>query len=386
MQFGIQAPAQALNALSVGAVTLKTPRTSGRKPVADVGDLSPTSRTAQSWSKLHANKPDIVMEGGNFLIEEDGVFCRPSPAHLVLTTARSGSPDALSLAGETSAAAAACAGLASRLLARYPQFRMETVRALMIHTADWTPAMKAQFEIAVAAGRPKAEALAMLISRFGWGKPNEVRLFESASNALTLIAEDTLRPYDDGSSLPLKEMKYFELPWPKSSLRALGATRIEMRCTLSYFIEPDPHAAARDRIERYPSHRLRFDFKRFGENHMQAQARVNELAPTAGPSAPTSDDGWVMGTVNRQRGTLHHDVWKGPAHQLVERGGVSVLPVRGWWGDTRSFDRYDREVNFSLIVSIRTPEASAGDLFAEVLAAVNPSLLVEARTPALVQT
>jgi hypothetical protein len=61
--FGIQAPAQALNALSVGAVTLKAARTPGQKAVAAVGDLSPTSRTAQSWSKLHAHKPDIVMDG-----------------------------------------------------------------------------------------------------------------------------------------------------------------------------------------------------------------------------------------------------------------------------------------------------------------------------------
>jgi Subtilase family len=379
-QFGIQAPAQALNALSVGAVTLKAARNSVHKTVAALGDLSPTSRTAQSWSKLHANKPDIVMEGGNFLIEEDRVFCRPSPAHLILTTARSGSPATLSLAGETSAATAACAGLASRLLARYPRLRMETVRALMVHVAEWTPAMKAQLEVAVAAGIPRAEALGVLISRFGWGKPDEVRLFESASNALTLIAEDTLTPYraDTGSSLPLREMKYFELPWPKASLRALGATHVEMRCTLSYFVEPDPHAAARDRIERYPSHRLRFDVKRFGENHAQAQARVNELAPGVGSVPYTSDDNWILGATNRHRGTLHHDVWQGPAHQLVERDGISVLPVRGWWGDARSFDRYGRKINFTLVVSIRTPEAGGGDLFAEVIAAINPSVLVEA--------
>jgi hypothetical protein len=153
----------------------------------------------------------------------------------------------------------------------------------MVHVAEWTPAMRAQFEVAVAAGISRPEAFGMLISRFGWGIPDEVRLFESAANALTLIAEDTLRPYqgETGSNLPLREMKYFRLPWPKASLRDFGATNIEMRCTLSYFVEPDPHAAARDRIERYPSHRLRFDVRRFGESHAQAQARVNELAPVA---------------------------------------------------------------------------------------------------------
>ncbi|WP_264048928.1 S8 family peptidase [Methylobacterium flocculans] len=143
-QFGIQSPAQALNALSVGAVSLKDIRTPKANPVAQAGDLAPTSRTAQSWAKLHANKPDIVMEGGNFVVDADGVFCSPSPAHLVLTTSGPALTAPLALVGETSAATAACAGLAGRLLARYPKLRMETVRALMVHAAEWTPAMRAQ--------------------------------------------------------------------------------------------------------------------------------------------------------------------------------------------------------------------------------------------------
>lgn len=378
-QFGIQSPAQALNALSVGAASLKAARASGRTLVARHGDLSPTSRTAEAWTKLHAHKPDIVMEGGNFLVEADGVFCRPSPPHLVLTTARAGSPSPFALVGETSAATAACAGLAGRVLARYPQLRMETVRALMVHAAEWTPAMRAQLDAARDAGMPRHDALAMLIGRFGWGTPDEARLFASARNALTLMIEDRLDPYraGSGSSLPLKEMKYFTMPWPEAALSALGRAQVEMRCTLSYFVEPDPHAAARDRIERYPSHRLRFDVKRYGEDHAQACARVNTLAEEDEPVEDTSDDGWVLGPYHRHRGTLHHDIWRGPAHQLVERGGISVLPVRGWWGDTRSFGRLGKAVNFSLVVSIRTPETGGSDLFAEVATKIKPSLLVE---------
>lgn len=383
-QFGIQSPAQALNALSVGAVSLKKVRTPEETPVARAGDLAPTSRTAQAWAKLHANKPDIVMEGGNFVIDEDGFFCSPSPAHLVLTTSGPQSADPLGLVGETSAATAACAGLAGRLLARYPKLRMETVRALMVHAAEWTPAMRAQFEAARNSGLPKTEAYSMLIGRFGWGVPNETRLFESARNALTLMVEDTLEPYrrGEGTSLPLKEMKYFKLPWPEDALRALGAAQVEMRCTLSYFIEPDLHAVARDRMERYPSHRLKFDVKRYGEDDAQARARVNTLADESDPVEDTSDDGWILGSLSRHRGTLHHDIWSGPAHRLVERGGISVLPVRGWWGDTRKFDRDEQSVNFSLVVSIRTPDAGGGDLFTEVVGKIKATNLVE--TPTMV--
>ncbi|QEE39842.1 MULTISPECIES: S8 family peptidase [unclassified Methylobacterium] len=383
-QFGIQSPAQALNALSVGAVSLKDVRTPSKTPVADAGDLAPTSRTAQAWAKLHANKPDIVMEGGNFTVDADGVFCRPSPTHMVLTTSRPPPTSTLALAGETSAATAACAGLAGRLLARYPKLRMETVRALMVHAAEWTPAMRAQLTAARNSGVPKSEAYAMLIGRFGWGVPDETRLFESARNALTLMVEDTLQPYrrGDGSSLPLKEMKYFKLPWPEDALRALGGTQVEMRCTLSYFIEPDLHAVARDQMKRYPSHRLRFDVKRYGEDDAQARARVNTLADESDPVDDTNDDGWVLGSFHRHRGALHHDIWTGPAHQLVERGGISILPVRGWWGDTRRFNRDGRSVNFSLVVSIRTPESGGGDLFTEVVTKIKPANLVE--TPAAV--
>lgn len=385
-QFGIQSPAQALNALSVGAVTLKDVRKPRGTPLARAGDLSPTSRTAQAWAKLHSHKPDIVMEGGNFTIDANGLYCSPSAQHLVLTTSGPLPSDTLALVGETSAATAACAGLAGRVLARYPKLRMETVRALMVHAAEWTPAMRAQFNAARSAGLPRTEAYARLLSRFGWGVPNETRLFQSAGNALTMMIEDTLTPYrrGEGSSLPLNEMKYFKLPWPEEALRDLGAGTVEMRCTLSYFIEPDLHAVARDRMERYPSHRLRFDVKRYGEDDAQAQARVNALAEEGDPTEDTSDDGWVLGAAGRHRGTLHHDIWSGPAHRLVERGGISILPVRGWWGDTRRFDRDDRLVHFSLIVSIRTPETGSGDLFTEVVGKIRATNLVETPTAVVV--
>src|SRR3546814_11974047 len=46
--------------------------------------------------------------------------------------------------GDTSAAAAIAARMAAALWAKYPAFTPETVRALMVHVADWTPAMLAR--------------------------------------------------------------------------------------------------------------------------------------------------------------------------------------------------------------------------------------------------
>ncbi|UGV26933.1 S8 family peptidase [Rhodopseudomonas boonkerdii] len=367
----IQAPAQAVNALSVGAVSLKDPGSSDVM-VAPVGDLMPTSRTARRWSRPHPIKPDIVMEGGNFLVEPDGVFSRPSPAHMVVTTSHQAPISPLTISGETSTATAMAAGLAARLAARYPLYRMETIRGLLAHSADWTPAMLAQAERDRDAGYSNQDVMDLLLGRYGWGVPNEERLFESAANALTLIVEDDMQPYErpfKGGKLQgirLKEMKYFKLPWPEEVLRELNQAPVEMRCTLSYFVEPDPHAAARNRAsDRYPSHRLKFDVKRSGESDDRAQLRNNQLAGGDMTESAGSGEGWVL--PSRSRGTLVQDIWRGMAYQLADRDGISVVPVRGWWGDMPGQDRYERKINYSLIVSIRTPADAGGDLFAEVL-------------------
>lgn len=385
--YGIQAPAQALNALSVGAVSLKTLAVPGVDLVAPPGNLAPSSRTAESWpprtdpekADIIPTKPDIVMEGGNFRIDPDEVFCRPSPRHLVLTTSRAAPASPLAMVGETSAATAAAAGLSGRLLARYPTLRMESLRALLVHSAEWTPQMLEHFEEAQMNGLSEISARRLLLSRFGWGVPNEERLFHSAANALTLICEDTIVPFkqkEAESALRLKEMKYFQLPWPVRALETLGGTIVEMRCTLSFFIEPDPQASARDRLESYPSHRLKFDVRRFGESHDQTKTRSNRLADEPESRASSEDTNWMLGLYARQRGSLHQDDWKGAAYELAERNGICVAPIRGWWGDSKTFGKADRTVRFSLVVSIRTPVDTSGDLVAEALSQVPAGKLV----------
>ncbi|WP_338832614.1 S8 family peptidase [Bradyrhizobium sp. 27S5] len=380
--YGIESPAQALNALSVGAVSLKE---HGNTLLAPAGDLMPTSRTAASWPGSHASKPDIVMEGGNFYVDDPGLYAQPSPDHLVMTTSRDAPANPLAMCCETSAATALVSGLGARLMNRYPSYRMETVRGLIVHSAEWTPIMIEHQKALVRFGLSELDAWRAILDRFGWGVPNEQRLFSSASNALTLIAEDELHPYERQTKggvlqpVRLREMKYFRLPWPVDVLRSLGSTQTEMRCTLSYFVEPDPHAASRDRAnERYASHRLKMDVKRFGEGHGRAQSRFNIFAPDDGPSAgplPAQDDGWLLSGFI-QRGTLVQDIWRGPAYRLAERDGISVAPIRGWWGDLTELDNYERPVRFSLIVSIRTPEAS-GDLMVDVGNRITAGILVD---------
>ena len=373
---GIQSPAQALNVLSVGAVTNKC---SGPAPVADVGDLSPRSRTAQAWDG-RAHKPDILMEGGNHGRDPSGRTSRPHGPDMIATT--SNRPNSITLTGDTSAACAAAARLAGRVMARYPAMRAETVRGLLAHNADWTPAMQVRRQAMISAEVSELDATLATLDCFGWGVPNEERVFWSASNALTLIVEDELRPYkrDDGKGVTLKEMKTFRLPWPDVALVALGAKEVELRCTLSYFIQPDLHSAALERQQFYPSHGLKFDLQRFEESESRTLKRMNKAIISHDPNA--DDSGWLLGWKKRLRGTLHHDIWRGPAYQLVGRRLIGVSPIRGWWAVSSHIQPQDLPVRFSLIVSIRTPETK-NDLVTEVRNSIPARLLVD--VPSLIK-
>src|SRR3546814_8915808 len=85
--------------------------------------------------------------------------------------------------GDTSAAAAIAARMAAALWAKYPAFTPETVRALMVHAADWTPAMLAR-----CTGADGAVNYEALLRSSGYGVPEFNRLMSSADNSLTLIA------------------------------------------------------------------------------------------------------------------------------------------------------------------------------------------------------
>ncbi|WP_456854773.1 S8 family peptidase [Bradyrhizobium sp. USDA 4501] len=65
----IDDPAQAWNALTVGAYTEKVdiidPKFAGYAPIAPAGELSPRSRTSVVWDRQWPVKPDVVFEGGN---------------------------------------------------------------------------------------------------------------------------------------------------------------------------------------------------------------------------------------------------------------------------------------------------------------------------------
>ena len=361
----IEDPGQAWNALTVGAYT-ELVDVAGAGPafddwtaVAAPGELSPFSRTSVAFQRQWPNKPDLVLEGGNTAVSPGGDVDWPESLQL-LTTSRDLPRRLVTTSNMTSAATAQAARLAAIIAAEYPSLWPETIRALIVHAAEWTPAMRAQF---VAAGDTRT-ARENLLRRYGFGVPDLGRAVRSATDDLTLVVQDAIHPF---ANTKLREMHVHELPWPVDVLEALGETSVQLRVTLSYFIEPNPARRGWRRRYSYASHGLRFELKQPSETNDQFTKRLNKRALDEEESRPTVDDvgGWFIGPRARNRGSLHGDIWEGTAADLAARGRVAVFPVTGWWKDQARRDRSDLGVRYALVISIRTP-AEAADVWTPV--------------------
>ena len=353
----IHDPGQAWNALTVGATTEKvdfdTEVFPGWTPLARPGGLGPSSTTSVSWANDWPNKPDLVLEGGNAIRETNGTETDTDDSLLLLTTHSRPTERLLTTMGDTSAATAQAARMAARLMARYPDFWPETVRGLLVHSAEWTREMKT-----ATVESSRSDRNRLLLRRYGYGVPDLERASWSASNLLTLVAQDSLQPFEkrDGG-VATKDLGLHTLPWPREELASLGSETVELRITLSYFIEPNPARRGWKYRHRYPSHGLRFAIKAATEELEDFRARVSKDAQSEErPGTTPEDPGWAIGPTHRNRGSIHSDWWTGAAADLAERGYLAVFPVGGWWKERPQLQQ--RPVRYSLIVTVKTPETT----------------------------
>lgn len=378
-EFPVEDPAQAWNVVTVGGFTDKIvidPEDGyvDWKPVAAAGELSPYSRISTDWEHSRTPiKPELVFEAGNKALSPDGGEILSGIDSLsLLTTNRDFTRESLATFWATSPATAQAAGMAGMLSARFPTFWPETIRALMIHSAEWTPAMFNRLQEAVT-----KKQKVVLARHFGYGVPSLPRALASAENDLALIAERTFTPYhrvqkgnseraSDLKSPSFKQIDYYDLPWPVTTLEELGEEEVALKVTLSYFIEPSPNWDASLAPQRYQSFGLRFDLKRALESEKVFLERVNSLERDGGPRIQAiPDEGWTFGSKNIAAGSLHCDVWRGRAVDLAARGKIAIFPVGGWWRDRAKLKRYSAQTRYSLIVSITSDEQNVR-LYSEV--------------------
>ncbi len=362
----IHDPGQSWNALTVGAYTEKTNITeddaSEYSPLAPYGGLSPYSTTSVSWEKSMPIKPEIVFEGGNVGI--DGIGCAGIPSLKLLTVHHNITERHFTTFEATSAATVLASKFSAEIYAQYPALWPETVRALIVHSAQWTEAMKNQFTHGTT-DRQKAQHLVRCV---GFGVPSLQKALWSLNNSLSLIVEDELQPYEKKKGKPTstRDMHLHDLPWPKESLQILGEVQVKMTVTLSYFIEPNPSSRNVSGKYSYPSHQLRFDVKRPTESTKEFQGRVSRIAQDTedGTRKAPSDPNWLLGDF-RHKGSIHKDEWSGTATDLAERGQIAVYPAMGWWRTRTKLQQWDKKARYSLVVSIAVPEVDI-DLYTEI--------------------
>ncbi|RYF07151.1 MAG: S8 family peptidase, partial [Oxalobacteraceae bacterium] len=368
----IENPAQAWNALTVGAYTERTlisdPTYAGWNALGAAGDIMPRSRTSVSWIREWPLKPDVVFEGGN--IGHDPATGQGDHVDdlALLTTYRTIAERPFTTTGDTSAATALAARMAAQIMAEKPTLWPETVRGLIVHSAEWTDAMRANQNTI---GKPA------LVRRYGFGVPSLVRALGSLDHDLTIVTEDEIVPFKmKGGAAITDELAVHQLPWPRGALLALDpATLVQLRITLSYFIEPNPGERGLSRRHVYASHGLRFDLKHADDSLDTFIRRRTSEAGARPARRAASDAGWTIGPQLRNRGSLHADIWEGTATELAARDAIIVYPTGGWWRENVAKGHAGEAVRYSLIASIRA--APGTELYTEVTAQVAPEVAIE---------
>ncbi|GEP60429.1 S8 family peptidase [Reyranella soli] len=378
---GVHDPGQSWNALTVGGYTEKVIVDQQRNPrwqaLAASGDLAPSSCTSMTWRNTKwPIKPDVVLEAGNMARHPD--YEDPDyidDALQLLTTAQNFTARRpLTVFGDTSAATAVASRLGAMLMAKYPQLTPEAVRALIVHSAKWTGPMLQRFT------NTNGEIDYHAVVRcFGYGVPNVRELLSSADNSLTLIAQDSIQPFQkEEGTIKYRELNLHSLPWPAEVLEQLQETTVTLRVTLSYFVEPNPGDRGWSTKYGYQSHGLRFAVKRATETLQQFEKRINKAVREDGYDADHRQESgeWTLRLNDSltTTGSIHSNIWTGTAADLAARGHIAVFPTYGWWNKRPNLNAFEKTSHYALIATISTPET---DIYTPVANLINVPVIVE---------
>jgi len=379
----IHDPAQSWNTLTVGAytelTTLTDPDLEGYSHLAGENQLSPFSTSSRLWENKWPIKPDVVFEGGNVAVDHSGMWTVCDDLSLISThykpLQRLFEPFNM-----TSAATAQAAHFAAQIQAEYPDYWPETIRGLIVHSANWPEALFSQF---VQNSNVKRE-IGNLLRIVGYGVPNIEKALYCARNNLTLIAEAEIQPFikERGKSPKSNEMHLYRLPWPSEVLQELGGTEVKMRITLSYFIEPGPGEIGWKDRYRYPSHGFRFAINSPTESEYEFIRRINTAVRDeehGKPDTESPSDHWLIGSKNRNKGSIHSDIWEGTAVQLASSNLIAVFPSIGWWKERSHLGKVNNRTRYSLIVSIETQKQDI-DIYTPVAIQVEQQIPIEIST------
>jgi Subtilase family len=161
----------------------------------------------------HLKKPDAIYNGGDW--DNAG---NPSVVGLKHISGRTG--EFFSKNTGTSFSAPLMANLAVRISKNYPELRMQSIKALIINSAEPPPLSTFFDEL------PRAITTQIL----GYGIPNQIECIFSDDNSVTMILEDEILP---------DKIKSFDLNIPEYLLMKENAsTVLEVKMTMCFSFEP----------------------------------------------------------------------------------------------------------------------------------------------------
>ena len=357
LAWGLDDPAQAYNAITVGAITHRADLPpdgtyNNVQALAAAGELSPYS--ACNLGGTRPIKPEVVVEGGN--CAPDGQIAGKGVDSLsILTTSREfglGTP--LEFTWATSPAAASVSGMLASIWSANPELEPHTVRGLLVHSARWSPQMRAQFS-------NKSD----LLRSFGYGEPDAAFAGWSSPTRPTLVFEGELaprvEPSDDEQSK--RQVHLFKVPFPSDKLLELAEHPVHLSVTLSFFVEPNETGS------RYPGAMLRWDMQGPVETVEQFEKRINKIMRTPGHKTDTKSYNWDIGPDTRSRGSVQSDRCTVSAADVAGSRLVAVYPTLGWWESRK--ERLTATVRYSLAISVE-----CGDVDVDLYTAIKNALSV----------
>lgn len=354
----VKSPAQAWNALTVGAFTEKTATKDATfKPLAPPCGISPLSRTSYQWKTGHT-KPEIMMEGGNYAFH-DSLGTTPLE-DLSLITTNMDLQITLNEFSGTSAATALAARLAAKIKIANPQLSMLSIRGMMVHSARWTPEMK------------RLGDCKDIMPLCGYGVPVEDIALFSNERCATYIFENEITPFKGVKGTNIyNELHYYSLPWPKELLEQMGNENVTIRITLSYYVEPSPGYAGKKNKYRYPSAMLGFDLNTPTESASEFRKRHNKFEGEK--TTKNNSNRWNIKQTLRENGTVQSDWIKCKAIELAACNEIVVYPRGGWWKE-RKLENVGNNIKYSLIVSLESEET---EIYNAVETAINNAIGIQ---------
>ncbi len=354
----IQDPAQAWNAITVGAYTNKVaisdPNYRGLNAIAPADGLSPFSSTSIQWG-ANAIKPEIVMEGGNAVRGIEDSLDTPDDLSLVAAHGGDGLvPGKFGPFNATSAATGLAARLASKIKYYNPGLCALSIRALLIHSAEWTVQMKELCKDAQGDLNVKT-----ILHSCGYGVPNEQKAIVSSDSRVTFIAEDTIKPFALGSGNKLKfgRMNLYQMPWPKDLLADMVDQIVRLKITLSYYIKPSPGIRSQLNKYSFQSIRLKFDVCGAHESRREFENRIKRCSDEGEerpPRDPELANRWTIGINNRNQGSIISDSFETTGAAMAGCDTIAIYPSGGWFKNKP--ENLDIEIPYSLVVTLESPE------------------------------